>query len=522
MSACLLSLSVISLVLPTAFHASFSDEAKADLMSLKISRGTSVILFLVYIIYLLFQLKSHAYLYESTPQHIVDAEAIPGPAAGWLDSSSSSDDSSSSSSDSDDSSRSRDTMRRRVRKVLRARRRTKSSTASQDGTEKDTRSSSFGTNNTSPQDDIYSENSSAKPPFFPRMPSENAIEDAIEEDASYTRSKKHRKQRKWLKKAKKSRTNEPGDGYRHDETGADGHGDNAPRRVDFAVNTPRGEPAMVAESVAAAELADNEEGEGTGTNKRPTLQALRGISVRNFAPTVFVQKPEETEPQPAPSGSVPRVRYGIRRTNSLPDRLQPQQQFRAPGGLLPAQVPLTPFKTGTVPIAGEDEEDDVHLTRGASVVLLLITTGLVAACAEFLVDSIRDVTETTSVKEMFIGLIILPIVGNAAEHVTAVTVAMKNKMDLAIGVAVGSSIQIAIFVTPLIVILGWIMDKNMSLYFTLFETVCLFVSAFIVNFLVLDGRSNYLEGALLCAVYLIIAVVAFFFPDKADASQYGD
>lgn len=521
MSACLLSLSVISLVLPTAFHASFNNEEKADLMSLKISRGTSVILFLVYIIYLLFQLKSHAYMYESTPQHIVDAEAIPGPAAGWLDSSSSSDDSSSSSSDSDDSSRSRDTMRRRMRKVLRSRRRTKSSTASQDGFEKDTRSSSFGTNNTSPQDETYSEASSAKPPFFPRMPSDNAVEDVIDEDESYTHGKRHRKHRKWRKKARKHRANEPGDGQRHDETGADGHGHNAPRRVDFAVVNPNGPAAAAVEPATAEELAEMEAGEGSAP-KRPAFQALRGMSVRNLAPSVFVQKPEPNELQPVPSGSVPRVRYGIRRTNSLPDRLH-QQQFRAPGGLLPAQVPLTPFRTGTVPIAGETEdEEDVHLTRGASVILLLITTGLVAACAEFLVDSIKEVIETTSVKEMFIGLIILPIVGNAAEHVTAVTVAMKNKMDLAIGVAVGSSIQIALFVTPLIVILGWIMDKDMSLYFTLFETVCLFVSAFIVNFLVLDGRSNYLEGALLCAVYLIIAVVAFFFPDAGDASQYGD
>lgn len=98
---------------------------------------------------------------------------------------------------------------------------------------------------------------------------------------------------------------------------------------------------------------------------------------------------------------------------------------------------------------------------------------------------------------------------------------MKNKMDLCIGVAVGSSIQIAIFVTPLVVMLGWCMDKDMTLYFTLFETVCLFVSAFIVNFLVLDGRSNYLEGALLCAVYVIISVMAFFYPDEDEASQWG-
>ena len=123
--------------------------------------------------------------------------------------------------------------------------------------------------------------------------------------------------------------------------------------------------------------------------------------------------------------------------------------------------------------------------------------------------------------EVFVGLIIIPIVGNAAEHVTAITVALKNKMDLAIGVAVGSSIQIALFITPLIVILGWIMDREMTLFFTLFETVCLFVSTFIVNFLVLDGRSNYLEGALLCATYVIIGVVAFFYPDEEAANPGG-
>ena len=110
---------------------------------------------------------------------------------------------------------------------------------------------------------------------------------------------------------------------------------------------------------------------------------------------------------------------------------------------------------------------------------------------------------------------------NAAEHVTSVWMAMKNKMDLAIGVAVGSSIQIALFVTPLVVILGWIMQREMTLYFTLFETVCLFVSTFIINFLILDGRSNYLEGALLCATYTIIGVVAFYYPDAADASDLG-
>ena len=150
------------------------------------------------------------------------------------------------------------------------------------------------------------------------------------------------------------------------------------------------------------------------------------------------------------------------------------------------------------------EAEDPPISQTSSIVLLLISTGLVALCAEFLVGSIQHLVESSSISEAFIGLIILPIVGNAAEHVTAVTVAAKNKLDLALGVALGSSIQIALFVTPLVVIIGWIMDKGMSLYFNLFETLAIFAATFVVNFLVLDGRSNYLEGFLLMICYVII------------------
>jgi Ca2+:H+ antiporter len=164
-----------------------------------------------------------------------------------------------------------------------------------------------------------------------------------------------------------------------------------------------------------------------------------------------------------------------------------------------------PKKTENDSAESEDEDEEPQMSRTVAVVMLLVSTGLVALCAEFLVDAIPKMTTNKSVSQAFIGLIILPIVGNAAEHVTAVTVAAKNKMDLAIGVAVGSSIQIALFVTPLVVILAWIIGRPMSLYFTLFETISLFVTAFVVNFLVLDGKSNYLEGTLLIASYIIIA-----------------
>lgn len=221
-------------------------------------------------------------------------------------------------------------------------------------------------------------------------------------------------------------------------------------------------------------------------------------------------QPQQAEASTNASGSAAENNRRLRRTSSLPDRLNKEI---AVATAIPSAQPLPHLvsKSRTVEIKDEDAEKP-KLDRITAIILLLITTALVAVCAEFLVDSIDYLVSTTGVSEAFIGLIILPIVGNAAEHVTAVTVASKNKMDLAIGVALGSSIQIALFVTPVIVLLGWILNTEMSLYFSLFETVSLFASAFIVNYLMLDGRSNYLEGALLIAAYVIIAVAAFFYP----------
>jgi calcium/proton exchanger cax len=169
----------------------------------------------------------------------------------------------------------------------------------------------------------------------------------------------------------------------------------------------------------------------------------------------------------------------------------------------------------------EAHENDANIHRGAAVFVIFVTAVLVTFCAESLVRSIEDVIETSFIGETFIGLIVLPIVGNAAEHITSIQVAMRNKMDVAIGVTIGSSIQIATLITPLVVLLGWALRKEMTLFFTLFETACLFVSAFTVNFLVLNGRSNYMEGILLCAVYVIMCVVAFFYPDNAEAGEVG-
>lgn len=148
----------------------------------------------------------------------------------------------------------------------------------------------------------------------------------------------------------------------------------------------------------------------------------------------------------------------------------------------------------TVEEHGEEEEH--ILNPFAAGVALVIVTILVAICAEYLVGSIEGIVEKTGMSKTFIGLVLIPIVGNAAEHVTAVVVAYKNKMDLAIGVAIGSSLQIALFVTPFLVILGWIMGAEMTLHFQVFETISFFISALVVILLIQDGKSNYLEGGL--------------------------
>jgi Ca2+:H+ antiporter len=148
------------------------------------------------------------------------------------------------------------------------------------------------------------------------------------------------------------------------------------------------------------------------------------------------------------------------------------------------------------------QHEEPELTPWAAGVVLLAVTVAVAACAEYLVGSIDDIVETSHINKTFIGLILIPIVGNAAEHVTAVIVSMKDKMDLAINVAIGSSLQIALLVTPFLVILGWIIDQPLTLHFETFETVVFFLSVLVVNYLIQDGESNYLEGAMLLGTYV--------------------
>ncbi|KAF6815773.1 Ca2+:H+ antiporter [Colletotrichum musicola] len=161
----------------------------------------------------------------------------------------------------------------------------------------------------------------------------------------------------------------------------------------------------------------------------------------------------------------------------------------------------------------DDEEEEPQLHFMVAVGTLAGSTVLIAFCAEAMVSSIDYVTQTSGISEEFVGLILLPIVGNAAEHATAVTVAIKDKMDLAIGVAVGSSMQVALFLIPLLIIIGWGMGNDaMTLSFDLFQVAVLFVAVLLVNYLIADGKSHWLEGLQLICLYAIIAVCSWWYP----------
>ncbi|KAI9029553.1 calcium/proton exchanger [Phycomyces nitens] len=163
----------------------------------------------------------------------------------------------------------------------------------------------------------------------------------------------------------------------------------------------------------------------------------------------------------------------------------------------------------------EDEVDETEVpstTLGFSVISLITIAAFVSLHAEFLVGAIEGVVTQWGINETFVGIILLPLVGNAAEHLSSVTFAMKDKMNLSIGIAISSSLQIGLLVTPVLVIIGWAIGQPMTLFFENFETIVLFASVMIVNYLIQDGRSNWFEGIMLLASYAIIALAFYFHP----------
>lgn len=161
----------------------------------------------------------------------------------------------------------------------------------------------------------------------------------------------------------------------------------------------------------------------------------------------------------------------------------------------------------------EAEENGEHWSVKKSVLILLTATAFVALVSEFLVGAVEGARETLGLTEVFVGVIVVAIIGNAAEHSSAILMAMRNKMDLSLGIALGSSLQIALFVAPLLVFASYLFGRPMNLEFTVPEVVAVLAAVFIVEQISSDGESNWIEGVQLLSVYAILGILFYFLPE---------
>tara|TARA_B110000438_G_scaffold295669_1_gene339051 strand:+ start:2729 stop:3955 length:1227 start_codon:yes stop_codon:yes gene_type:complete len=162
---------------------------------------------------------------------------------------------------------------------------------------------------------------------------------------------------------------------------------------------------------------------------------------------------------------------------------------------------------------GTHEHEDPRMSQREAIVLLLGATAILGWMAEILVHSVSEGGDALGLEPLFIGVILLPFFGNAAEHFTAVTVAKRDKMDLSFAIAVGSSTQIAVFVAPLMILLAWLVNVPLTFEFGMFETIAVFLSVLIANAIASDGKSNWLEGAMLLGTYAIMAIAFLLIQD---------
>ncbi len=163
----------------------------------------------------------------------------------------------------------------------------------------------------------------------------------------------------------------------------------------------------------------------------------------------------------------------------------------------------------------ESEDTGTHWSRGKAIAILCVSAGTVALLSEFLVGTIESIRTSLGVTEVFVGVIVVAIVGNAAENSTAIVMALKNKMDLSVGIAIGSSLQIALFVAPVLVFLSYAFGRPMDLEFTLPEVFAVVASIYVLFQISGDGETNWIEGIQLLSLYLILAILFFFLPAVA-------
>jgi len=162
----------------------------------------------------------------------------------------------------------------------------------------------------------------------------------------------------------------------------------------------------------------------------------------------------------------------------------------------------------------DEKKSNFEWSLKKSFAVLLLSTACIAWMSEILVGSVEHAAHALGMSNIFVGVIIVAIVGNAAEHSTAVLVARKNRMDLSIGIAVGSSIQIALFVAPLLVLVSYVIaPEPMDLVFSVAEVMAIALSVLITGQITGDGKTNWFEGVQLISVYLILALMFYFLPE---------
>jgi Ca2+:H+ antiporter len=164
---------------------------------------------------------------------------------------------------------------------------------------------------------------------------------------------------------------------------------------------------------------------------------------------------------------------------------------------------------------GKSKETDGELlqspwTKKKSFVTLAFSIIGVAIISEILVGSVESAAKEFGLGQVFVGAIIVGLIGNAAEHTSAIMLSVRNKLDLSIGIAAGSGTQVALFVAPILIIVGFLIGKPFTLVFTLFEIVTLFLAAIILKWISYDGKSNWFEGMMLTAVFIVFAIGFFF------------
>jgi Ca2+:H+ antiporter len=178
----------------------------------------------------------------------------------------------------------------------------------------------------------------------------------------------------------------------------------------------------------------------------------------------------------------------------------------------------------TTPMPAESESgppkpDEAHWSLPVAIGVLLAATVGVSVMSELLVGAIEEARQALGLTEIFVGVIVVAIVGNAAEHSTAVVVALKNQMDLSFQIAIGSAIQIALFVAPLLIFISYLPGfAPLDLHFTMLEVVAVVVSAMVVGMVAFDGHSNWMEGMLLLAVYIILGIAFLHIPEAHHAA----